>query len=306
MSIFIDMKVSITEEQLQRVESKLFYESILDEIVFKLSLITEDDEREPDYEWDFTEIKQDIDKSKRWVQTKEDALEYIKKAKEKFKSLPTILKFKILQYILYGFIGLLSVKEINQNLEKPVKQAQKFEKKIIKSVEIPKEVKIRKSSEQLVDHLKKEETLSLKAYNIGDGAKTIGYGHAVFKNENEGYKFLPNYNGIIPGKTSITEKEAEILLRDDIKYAEDALNKILDDWESDGVKPKITQGMYDSMISLIFNMGIGNFKKSNFIKQVKRGDFDDAKKEILRLSQGSFRKFPGLKGRREKENRMFS
>ena len=32
------MKVSITEEQLERVKSKVIYESVLDNIVFKLSL----------------------------------------------------------------------------------------------------------------------------------------------------------------------------------------------------------------------------------------------------------------------------
>jgi hypothetical protein len=42
------MKVSITEEQHQRVQSKIVYESILDDIVFKLSLITEDGKTEPD------------------------------------------------------------------------------------------------------------------------------------------------------------------------------------------------------------------------------------------------------------------
>lgn len=299
------MKVSLTEKQILRIKSKLIYESLLNDIVFKLSLITEEGKTEPDMEWDFTEIKKDIDQSRSWVRTKDDALEYVKSAKEKFKSLPKTLKLKMLQYILYGFIGLLSAKEIKQNLEEPIKTAQKVEKKVVKDIEKLKEFRIRKSSEELVDHLKKEETLSLTSYDIGDGAKTIGYGHAIFGGEDEGYKFLPNYNKIIPGKTSITKKQAEILLRDDIKNAEESLNKILDDWENDGIKPQITQGMYDSMISLIFNMGIGNFRKSDFIQKVKRGNFDEAKKEILRLSQNSFKKFPGLKDRREKEAKMF-
>lgn len=300
------MKVSLTEEQLRRIQTKFVYESILDDMVFKLSLINENDGKtEPDMEWDFTEIKKDIDRSRSWVRTKDDALEYVKSVKAKFNSLPKTLKLKMLQYILYGFVGLLSAKEIKQNLEEPIKTAQKVEKKVVKDIEKLKEFRIRKSSEKLIDHLKKEETLSLTSYDIGDGAKTIGYGHAIFGGEDEKYKFLPNYNKIIPGKTSITKKQAEILLRDDIKNAEKSLNKILDDWENDGIKPQITQGMYDSMISLIFNMGIGNFRKSDFIQKVKRGNFDDAKKEILRLSQNSFKKFSGLKDRREKEAKMF-
>ena len=46
-------------------------------LVFKLSLITEDGKTEPDMEWDFTYVKKEIDLSKRWVKTKEDAEEYV-------------------------------------------------------------------------------------------------------------------------------------------------------------------------------------------------------------------------------------
>ena len=80
------MKVSITEEQLERVKSKVIYESVLDNIVFKLSLITEDGKTEPDMEWDFTNVKKDLDISKRWVKTKEDAEEYIGNLIEKINN----------------------------------------------------------------------------------------------------------------------------------------------------------------------------------------------------------------------------
>jgi hypothetical protein len=75
LSIFIDMKVSITEEQYKRIQSKLTYESVLDDLVFKLSLLNEEDGKtEPDMEWDFTKAKEEIDLSKMWVKTKEEAL----------------------------------------------------------------------------------------------------------------------------------------------------------------------------------------------------------------------------------------
>ena len=89
------MKVSLTEEQLLRVQSKLMYEQIIDDMVFKLSLITEDGKTEPDMEWDFTEVKKDIDRSSKWVKTKKDALEYVDTLKNKIKSLPkdTVKKY---------------------------------------------------------------------------------------------------------------------------------------------------------------------------------------------------------------------
>jgi lysozyme len=80
----------------------------------------------------------------------------------------------------------------------------------------------------------------------------------------------------------------------------------LNDWESQGIKPKINQKMYDAMISMIFNMGIGNFRTSEFIQMVKRGEFDSASQEIKNMSANMFKKYPGLKIRREKESELFS
>jgi len=302
------MKVSITEDQYKRIQSKLTYESVLDDLVFKLSLITEDDGKtEPDMEWDFTKVKEEIDLSKMWVKTKEDALEYIKTLKDKIQNLPKDLKKKILRYSLISFLGILTMGQIEREIDEPIKQVVKKEKQVVKDV--VKELRVRKSSEDLYNHLKSKEGIGgkpvLKAYNLGDGAYTIGYGHAIFPGEDEGYDFLPKYNRIRAGRTSITGEQAEVLLKDDIKIAEGHLNEILNDWEKDGIKIPVTQSMYDSMISLMFNMGRTGFRRSDFIQMVKRGDLKSAKEQILKTGEHLFRKFPGLKKRRESEYNMF-
>ena len=308
--IFITMRVSITEEQYKRIQSKLTYESVLDDLVYKLSFITEDEGKtEPDMEWDFTKVKEEIDLSKMWVKTKEDALEYINTLKNKIQNLPKELKRKILKYVLYSFLGLLSLTQIQTQIEEPIQQVVKKEKQVIKNV--VKDLRIRNSSEKLLDHLKWEEGSIrdkgepvLTAYNLGDGAYTIGYGHAIFPNEQEGYDFLPRYSRIIPGRTKITKADAEILLKDDIKEAESIINRILDQWEEQGITPPITQGMYDAMVSMAYNMG-PKIRKSDFIQYVKQGDFEGAKEEILNTSSQMFNKYPGLKPRRQKESEMF-
>ena len=303
------MKVSITEEQHQRVQSKIVYESILDDIVFKLSLITEDGKTEPDMEWDLTKVKKDIDLAKTWVQTKEDAEVFVKKLIEKMKNLSFNTKRKILKYVLYSFIGLLSINQISSYLNPPLQKAVKAEKEVVK--QIVQDFKIRNASETLFDHLKYEEGSIrekgepvLTAYDIGDGAYTIGYGHAIFAGENEGYDFLPRYNKIIPGKTTITKENAETLLKNDIKDAEGVINRILDEWEKEGIKPKITQGMYDAMVSMAFNMGPG-IRTSDFIQALKRGDMIGAKELIGTTSSHLFNAYPGLEFRRQKEQEMF-
>jgi len=302
------MKVSITEDQLKVVQSKLIYEQILDDLVFKLSLITEDGKTKPDMEWDFEPIKKEIDLSKLWVKTKEDAIKYIEIAKDKIENLPSDLKKRIVKYIAYSLIGLLSLKQIEKYLDPPLQSAVKTEKEFIKKVIPP---RIRKSSEGLINHLKYEEGSirhkgqpNLVAYDLGDGAYTIGYGHAIFPDEQEGFDFLPRYSKIVPGRTTITKEDAETLLKDDMREAESIVNRILDQWEEKGIKPPITQGMYDAMVSMSYNMGRG-IRTSDFIQAVKQGDFDLARKLILTTSENLFDEFPGLESRRKKESEMF-
>jgi GH24 family phage-related lysozyme (muramidase) len=179
---------------------------------------------------------------------------------------------------------------------------------VIKKIE---DIKIRQSSESLFNHLKYEEGSIrdkgepvLTAYDLGDGAYTIGYGHAIFKGENEGYDFLPDYENIRPGRTSITKDEAETLLKDDIKESERIINNMLDGWEKEGLKPKLTQGMYDALISMAYNMGPKVVNK-DFVQAIKDGNMKLAKRLILQTSSSLFDDFPGLKTRREKEAKMF-
>jgi len=300
------MKLSLTEYQYQRIQERIVCENILEGMVFKISLITEDGKTEPDMEWDFSEVKKDLDLSKLWVKTKEDAKEYLSILKEKIKKLPTELKKKIIRYVMYTFLGLLSLNQIQSTLEPKLEKAVETEKKVLD------QPRIRQSSEDLYNHLKYEEGSVvnkgepvLRAYDLGDGAYTIGYGHAIFKGENEGYDFLPKYNKIIPGRTKITKEQAETLLKDDIKIAEGIVNEFLDDWEEQGIKPKLTQGMYNTLVSITYNMGRG-IRKADFLQAIKRGDLKLAKEQIAQTSGHLFKRFPGLEARRAKEAKMFS
>jgi GH24 family phage-related lysozyme (muramidase) len=244
-----------------------------------------------------------------WVKTKEQALEYLSVLKDKIKSLPSDIKKKILRYVLISFLGFLTFSQIEKQVDEPIEKAIKTEKEVIKN--ITKDLRIRKSSEDLLSHLKWEEGSIrhkgepvLTVYNLGDGAYTVGYGHAIFPREKEGFPFLPNYQNIIPNRTKITKDQAEILLKDDIREAESIINRILDEWEEKEIKPQITQGMYDAMVSMAFNMG-PKIRRSDFIQTLKRGDIEGAREEILTTSKNLFGVYPGLKTRRETEHKMF-
>jgi GH24 family phage-related lysozyme (muramidase) len=207
---------------------------------------------------------------------------------------------------MYSFLGLLSLNQIQSSLEPTLQKAVETEKQVFE------QPRIRQSSDDLYNHLKYEEGSIinkgepvLRAYDLGDGAYTIGYGHAIFEGEDEGYEFLPSYEKIVPNITKITKEQAETLLKDDIKIAEVIVNEFLNDWEKQGIKPKLTQGMYNTLISMTYNMGRG-IRKADFIQAIKRGDLELAKEQIAQTSNHMFKKFPGLEKRRAKEAQMFA
>jgi len=79
----------------------------------------------------------------------------------------------------------------------------------------------------------------------------------------------------------------------------------LDEWEEQGIKPELTQGMYNTLVSMAYNMGPG-IRTKDFLQSIKKGDFETARELILQTSSSLFDDFPGLQTRREKEAKMFS
>lgn len=258
----------------------------INNVVKELSILSEDGKTEPDMEWDLSDnIKKDLDRSKKWVKTGEDVKEYVKVLMDKIKSLPKATKKKIIGYAL---LGMVSVNTIN-NYISDVEKEKPTDTEIIRSN--IKKPAIRKPSYELKQFIKSEEKLRLTAYEIGDDMVTIGYGHAEPTTKTK----------MIPGKTTITKEKAEKLFEKDIEEASNGLNRILDSWVDQGIDVEITQGMYDAMTSMIFNMGIGNFRMSDFIQMVKRGEYEQAQDTIKTTNVT----YPGHKPRREKESEMF-
>lgn len=135
-----------------------------------------------------------------------------------------------------------------------------------------------KISQRGIDFIKEAEGLVLKEYPCSVRKLTIGYGHVLRKGEK-----YPN--GIIKVK-------AEKLLESDIKEAENTINRY--------VTVKLTQSQYDSLVSLVFNWGSGNFRKSNGLKKLNSSDYDGAIKEFSEVTNNGL-----LTTRRAKEAEMW-
>lgn len=170
---------------------------------------------------------------------------------------------------------------------------------------IPKiDINVVKISISAKEFIKEHEKLRLEAYNIGDGHITIGYGHAS------------------PTKTSkykvgdkITEKEANKLFLQDIKIAEDGVKRMLKDWEKKKINVELTQSMYDSMVSMAFNMGVYGFITCDFLDHLKKEDYTTAAEKIkttringkVKNDKGEWEtvEMPGLLNRRMEEYKLF-
>lgn len=129
-----------------------------------------------------------------------------------------------------------------------------------------------------------------KAYRDIAGVWTIGYGHtAGFKSKT----FNP--------QSIITEAEAEDLLRRDLEFAEAAVRRY--------VKVPIRQGQFDALVSLVFNVGIGAFRKSTVLRELNRGNDYVAGDAFLMWNKatinGQLVEVTGLTRRRKAERALF-
>lgn len=129
------------------------------------------------------------------------------------------------------------------------------------------------ASQEFWDNIRVDEGLAgtngqpvLKAYRLGDGKVTVGWGHAEDVSTSQ-------FN---VGDT-ITRNQAENFLREDATKAADCVRRIMSEWKSKNIKGyKITQSMFDVLVSLAFNAGCGGLRTSKFIQLVKQGNFIDA------------------------------
>jgi len=126
------------------------------------------------------------------------------------------------------------------------------------------------------------EGLRLTAYQDVAGVWTIGYGHT---------------GNVQPGET-ITDEQAEALLRADMAEAIAAVNRL--------VKVPLAQGQFDSLCDFTFNVGIGNFTGSTLLRLLNAGDYAGASQQFGQWVYAGGEKVSGLMRRREIEQGMFN
>jgi lysozyme len=128
--------------------------------------------------------------------------------------------------------------------------------------------------------IKESEGLRLEAYNLG-GQWLIGYGHSR----------------TAKAGMTITESEAERLLREDVRASENAVKNM--------VEVPMNVNQFSAMVSLAYNLGSGGFAGSTVLEQINQGDYQGAADAFRNYNRAGGQVNEHLTERREKERTLF-
>ncbi len=126
------------------------------------------------------------------------------------------------------------------------------------------------------------EGWSAKIYTCPAGLPTIGWGHVVKPGER-----------IDP---PITRERGLSLMLDDLAPTERALGEMF---------PWLPQGQFDACVSLIYNIGLGAFRKSTLARLLAARDMAGAADQFPRWNKSAGKVLPGLVTRRAAERALF-
>lgn len=140
------------------------------------------------------------------------------------------------------------------------------------------------------------EGVVLHAYNDPVGHCTCGVGHLIHMGNCTAADFQRFGTRQDP---KMTRREATDLLRRDAASREEAVRRL--------VKVPLSQNEFDALVSLVFNIGEGNFTSSTVLRALNAGDRRGAARAfMLWIKAGSpLQVLPGLVRRRRAEMTMF-
>lgn len=144
-----------------------------------------------------------------------------------------------------------------------------------------------KISRSGIDLITRWEGCKLTAYKDGGGVWTIGYGHTSAAG-------APDVKAGL--KISLPDAK-EIFVRDVVKY-EAAVDK--------AINRPMTQGQFDAMVSLCYNIGPGAFAGSTLVRKFNAGDIAGAKKAFASWVKDNGKVVKGLQNRRADEQNHFT
>jgi len=161
-----------------------------------------------------------------------------------------------------------------------------------------------------LDLIKASEGLELAAYP--DPASALGNACSLAKISLKKYATVPNWASLsgnpwtigyghtgpeVKPQQTVSLEEAERILKSDIAKFEQGVRS--------ACTVPLTANQFDALVSLAFNIGLGNLSSSTLVKLVNRGNFRGAGDQFLRWNKAQGQVLSGLTIRREKEKALF-
>ncbi len=135
--------------------------------------------------------------------------------------------------------------------------------------------------------IQKSEGCSLVPYVCAGGVVTIGYGTT---RDNRGYSITLDHR-------KIDYVKAEEYFNRDVKKFSAMVKRLL--------KVPASNNQFSALVSLAYNIGIGNFRASTLLRKLNRGDYEGCASEFWKWRRSKGKILPGLVTRREMERRLF-
>ena len=140
-----------------------------------------------------------------------------------------------------------------------------------------------KISHKGLELIKHYEGVKLRPYKCPARLWTVGCGHLM----GDGLSLPDSWNRLF------TMDEVDALLAKDVTRFERGVERYC--------PVKLTQSQFDALVSFSFNLGLGTLQRSSVRQKINRGDFEGAKKSLLRYNKAGGNILKGLDLRRKDE-----
>ena len=142
------------------------------------------------------------------------------------------------------------------------------------------------------------EGVRYRPYRCPARLYTVGVGHVMYPEQGklkiedrDSFPLRPEDN------RQFTKEEVDGILRSDLARFERGVAQFC--------PVPLTQGMYDSLVSFSFNVGLGTLQRSTLRQKLLRGDKAGAAEEFLKYCLAGGKILKGLQNRRIDERAMF-
>ncbi len=156
-----------------------------------------------------------------------------------------------------------------------------------------------KVSDAAIRMIKHHEGVRLRAYRCPALLWTVGVGH-VIDPKHATIPFNERRNLPIPDgwDRQLSMGEVDAILAQDLARFERGVARLCPAALGD-------QGIFDSLCSFSFNVGLGNLQRSGLRMKTNRGEFEEAAQEFLKWTKGGGKVLLGLVKRRRDEMAMY-